>query len=284
MSAATVTNRDRFSFAVFLALSLHALLILGVSFSSDQNMPETISIDVTLSMSNDLIEPEEADFIAATNQQGSGSESEVMEMTTTSEADFHSNQFETVMAQPEPVLEQIESSDPLLTTETDMVEHAASEELDPTEAVDPLPAPQIDREKLIQEIASLEARIAEDQQALANMPRTKRINSVSTRSASEAAYLNMWRQKCERIGAINYPSGQLEGEVLILVSILSDGTLEEVRVLKSSGHRQLDQAALATVRQAAPFQPFNVEMRKSYDRLEFTRWWQFSKRRTRLTS
>ena len=94
----------------------------------------------------------------------------------------------------------------------------------------------------------------------------------------------MWRQKCERIGAINYPAGQLEGEVLILVSILSDGTLEEVRVLKSSGHRQLDQAALATVRQAAPFQPFNVEMRKSYDRLEFTRWWQFSKRRTRLTS
>ena len=284
MSAATVTSRDRFSFAVFLALSLHALLILGVSFSSDQNMPETISIDVTLSLSNDLVEPEEADFIAATNQQGSGTESEAMEMTTTSEADFHSNQFETVMAQPEPVPEQLESSDPLLTTEAEADQIAAQETLDPTEAIDPLPAPQIDREKLIQEIASLEARIAEDQQALANMPRTKRINSVSTRSASEAAYLNMWRQKCERIGAINYPAGQLEGEVLILVSILSDGTLEEVRVLKSSGHRQLDQAALATVRQAAPFQPFNVEMRKSYDRLEFTRWWQFSKRRTRLTS
>ena len=284
MSAATVTSRDRFSFAVFLALSLHALLILGVSFSSDQNMPETISIDVTLSLSNDLVEPEEADFMAATNQQGSGTESEAMEMTTTSEADFHSNQFETVMAQPEPVPEQLESSDPLLTTEAQADQIAAQETLDPTEAIDPLPAPQIDREKLIQEIASLEARIAEDQQALANMPRTKRINSVSTRSASEAAYLNMWRQKCERIGAINYPAGQLEGEVLILVSILSDGTLEEVRVLKSSGHRQLDQAALATVRQAAPFQPFNVEMRKSYDRLEFTRWWQFSKRRTRLTS
>ena len=284
MSAATVTNRDRFSFAVFLALSLHALLILGVSFSSDQNMPETISIDVTLSLSNDLVEPEEADFIAATNQQGSGTESEVMEMTTTSEADFHSNQFETVMAQPEPVPEELQTSDPLLTTDAQADDVAAEESLDPTEAIDPLPAPQIDREKLIQEIASLEARIAEDQQALANMPRTKRINSVSTRSASEAAYLNMWRQKCERIGSVNYPAGQLEGEVLILVSILSDGTLEEVRVLKSSGHRQLDQAALATVRQAAPFQPFNVEMRKSYDRLEFTRWWQFSKRRTRLTS
>ena len=284
MSAVSVTSRDRFSFAVFLALSLHALLILGVTFSSDQNMPETVSIDVTLSLSSDLVEPDDADFIAATNQQGSGTESEVMEMTTTSEADFQSNQFETVMAQPEPVPEEIETSDPLLTTDAEADLDAAKESIDPTEAIDPLPAPQIDREKLIQEIASLEARIAEDQQALANMPRTKRINSVSTRSASEAAYLNMWRQKCERIGAVNYPAGALEGEVLILVSILSDGTLEEVRVLKSSGHRALDQAALATVRQAAPFQPFNVEMRKSYDRLEFTRWWQFSKRRTRLTS
>ena len=63
----------------------------------------------------------------------------------------------------------------------------------------------------------------------------------------------------------------------MLVSILADGSLEEVRILKSSGHRQLDQAALATVRQAAPYQPFNVEMRKAYDRLEFTRTWQFTR-------
>ena len=63
-----------------------------------------------------------------------------------------------------------------------------------------------------------------------------------------------------------------------------DGSLQEVRVLKSSGHRQLDTAALATVRQAAPFQPFNVEMRKAYDRLEFTRWWQFTKLRSGLQS
>lgn len=284
MSAVSVTSRDRFSFAVFLALSLHALLILGVGFTSDQNMPETISIDVTLSMSSDLVAPEDADFIAATNQQGSGTESEVQEMTTTSEADFHSNEYETVLSQPVPIPEETASSDPLLTADADTIDQAPKEELDPTEAIDPLPAVQFDREKLIQEIASLEARIAADQQALANMPRTKRINSVSTRSASEAAYLNMWRQKCERIGAINYPAGQLEGEVLILVSILSDGTLEEVQILKSSGHRELDQAALATVRQAAPYQPFNLDMKKSYDRLEFTRWWQFSKRRSRLTS
>lgn len=279
-----VTAKDRFSFAIFLAISMHALVILGVGFSSDRNVSETISIDVTLSLSSDLIEPEEADFVAATNQQGSGTESQVLDMTTTSDSDFDSNQFQAVMSQPRPQPEQVISSDPRLTTSAEALEQAPKEDQQVTEAIEPQPALQFDRQKLIQEIASLEARIAEDQQALARLPRTKRISSVSTRSASEAAYLNMWREKCERIGAINYPAGKLEGEVLLLVSILADGTLEEVRILKTSGYRELDQAALATVRQASPFQPFNVEMRKSYDRLEFTRWWQFSKRRTRLTS
>ncbi len=284
MSTAIITPKDRFSFAIFLALSLHVLLILGVGFSSEPNMPETTSIDVTLSLANDLVEPDDADFIAATNQQGSGSEADASEMTTTEPAEFHNNQFEPVMSEPLPVPEEVDSSKPLLATET---EASSPLTVQDAEAAKPRKAPPkapLDRQRLIQEIASLEARIAEDQQALTRARRTKRINSVSTKSAAEAAYLNMWRQKCERIGTINYPPGKLEGEVRILVSILADGTLEDVRVLESSGYRDLDQAALMTVRQAAPFQPFNVDMRKSYDRLEFTRWWQFSKRRTRLAS
>jgi len=277
MSTASITSRDRFNFCLFLALTLHAALILGIGFSSEVNTADAVSIDVTLSVSNDRVAPEEADFIAATNQLGSGTEADIQEMTTTEQADFHSNQFNTVMSQPTPIPEVNEQSRDLLTTTADVADAANEDLRELTELLNVPATNQLDREKLIQEIASLEARIAQDRQALAKMPRTKRISSVTTRSAAEAAYLNMWRQKCERIGRANYPPGALEGEVLMLVSILADGTLEEVRVLKSSGHRQLDQAALATVRQAAPYQPFNVEMRKSYDRLEFTRTWQFTK-------
>ncbi len=277
MAAASITAKDRFSFSLFLAITAHAALILGVGFSSDLNTAETVSIDVTLSVANDVVEPEKADFIAATNQLGSGSESEVTEMTTTEQADFFSNEFQTVVSQAAPVPEITEQSIDMLTTEAASEERANDDLRELTELLEAPPTSQLDREKLVQEIASLEARIAQDQQALAKMPRTKRISSVTTRSASEAAYLNMWRQKCERIGRANYPAGGLEGEVLMLVSILADGTLEEVRILKSSGHNALDRAALATVRQAAPYQPFNVEMRKAYDRLEFTRTWQFTK-------
>ena len=79
MTTASVTSKDRFSFALFLALTLHAALILGVGFSSEINTAENISIDVTLSVANDVVEPEEADFIAATNQLGSGTETDILQ-------------------------------------------------------------------------------------------------------------------------------------------------------------------------------------------------------------
>ena len=281
--AVAITVKDRFNFALFLAVSLHALLILGISFSSEQNTVDVTSIDVTLALSRDLEAPEDADFIAATNQQGSGTESELLEMTTSETADFHSNQAQQTVSMPDPVVEETAESQAIITTSAEQDLAANLDNETPTEEL-LNPVTQYDREQLVDEIASLEARIAQERQALARMPRTKRINSASTRSASEAAYLDMWRQKCERIGAINYPAGQLEGQVLILVSILSDGSLEEVKVLRSSGHQELDRAALNTVRQAAPFQAFNNTMRKEYDRLEFTRWWQFSKVRPRLTA
>ncbi len=277
MSGTAVTSRDRFSFSLFLAVTLHAALILGIGFSTDLNTSENISIDVTLSVANDLVDPQDADFIAANSQLGSGTESEIEEMTTREDSDFHNNELSPVLSQAAPAMEVQQESEKILTTTADSDEAADTELQEITELLEAPASNQMNRERLVQEIASLEARIAQDQQALAKMPRTKRINTVTTRSAAEAAYLNMWREKCERIGRINYPAGSLEGEVLMLVSILADGSLEEVRVLKSSGHRELDHAALTTVRQAAPYQPFNVEMRKEYDRLEFTRTWQFTK-------
>ena len=87
----------------------------------------------------------------------------------------------------------------------------------------------------------------------------------------------MWRRKCERLGRVNYPQGNVQGELVMQVSIFSSGLLDYVRIVRSSGSSLLDQAALDTVRHAAPYQPFSTEMRKAYDRLEFTRTWQYSK-------
>ena len=67
-----------------------------------------------------------------------------------------------------------------------------------------------------------------------------------------------------------------------MVSITPDGALKEVRILDSSGHKVLDDAAIRIVRLAAPFAPFPEEMRQSTDILEIIRTWQF--RRNHYTS
>ena len=107
--------------------------------------------------------------------------------------------------------------------------------------------------------------------------RTKRLTSTSAKSPEEAAYLEMWRQKVERVGRANYPPGGLAGELLLLAVIRRDGSLLEARILESSRHPALDAAAIRTVRLAAPFSHFPTEMRKSYDELEIVRRWRYAR-------
>ena len=130
---------------------------------------------------------------------------------------------------------------------------------------------------LIEAVAKRDPNNSAARSIYASDSRTRNLTGYQHASSIESAYLAMWRRKCERIGNNNYPASGLEGELVMLVSLLSSGELEEVSILRSSGHVALDQAALATVKRAAPFQPFSVEMRKSYDRLTFTRAWQFSR-------
>lgn len=279
---AAITPRDRLSFTLFLAAALHAALILGVGFSSSVDLDSSPTIEITLAQFNDPEEPEDAEFAAQANQQGSGTEAELMEMTTDQEADFQDNVFQDVAAESLPAQEAalLEKRE-LLTTLVN------PEDATPTETETPLPPTETELtqnyEELAREIASLEARIARERQALAKAPRVKTLTSVSTKTADEAAYLNMWRQKVERIGNSNYPAG-VHGDLRMLVIIDWDGRLEDIRILKSSGQKTLDDAAMRIVRIASPFQPFPVEMRKKYDQLQIIRTWKFSQSGASLDS
>lgn len=281
-----ITTRDRLTFTLFAAASLHAALILGVSFDVDDISNPSPTIEVTLATHNDGEVPEDADFIADANQLGSGTESEVLEKTTIEESELQANEFQETVPDPaasvaETILEERE----LLATEEEMLDKVNIKEIDAQEEVDSLGlSTNRTVQNLAQEIASLEARIAKEQQELSKAPRVKRLTSVSTKSAAEAGYLNMWRRKVERIGNANYPGSTGGGEIRMLVVIRQDGTLKEVRILNSSGNRKLDNAALRIVRLAAPYQGFSVEMAKNYDQLEIIRTWQFSKGRNRLGS
>ncbi len=286
MATATITPKDRLSFTLFLAAALHAAIILGVGFSASLSMEQSPTIEVTLAQYSDPDAPEDADFIAQSNQLGSGTEAEILELTTTQDADFQDNQLQQVITDPLPAvapmtLEQRE----LLTAISSPDDSVTTQDETPLEAVEsPLLAANETYDTLAREIASLEARIALEQQALAKQPRIKRLTSVSTKTADEAAYLNMWRRKVERIGNANYPDSGVFGDLRMLVVLNYDGQLRDIRILQSSGYKVLDEAALRIVRIAAPFQDFPVEMRKKYDQLEIIRTWKFSISGTTLGS
>ena len=113
--------------------------------------------------------------------------------------------------------------------------------------------------------------------------RVRRVTGVSPATPQLSYYFEAWRRKVERVGNLNYPdaarSRNLYGSLRLLVAIAPDGALHDVRVLESSGHRILDDAALRIVRLAAPFAPFPPEMRRNTDVLEIVRTWQFRKSR-----
>lgn len=109
--------------------------------------------------------------------------------------------------------------------------------------------------------------------------RVRRLLAGAATTPEFAYYLEAWRRKVERIGNLNYPhearSRGLSGSLRLLVTITADGALRDVRVLETSGHRMLDEAAVHIVRLAAPYAPFSPKMRASTDLLEIERMWHF---------
>jgi len=281
MSATVVTSSDRLSFTLFLALLLHAVVILGVTFSpsDDENLSKTL--EVTLANYKSDKAPKEADYIAQANQEGSGTLDEARMLTTDVEADFDSNAINEASPEQQQASapKKPQGQNQIVTTTAESKKQVRTEQ---NEAVFQLDLPDGPQKSLLQrslEMASLEAKLDTQRQTYARKPRIQRLTAASTMKASDAYYVNSWRRKIEQMGALNYPH---EAEscfdncrLRLLVAINPDGTIRELTILESSGRKVLDDAALRIVRLSAPFAPFTEEMRKDVDVLEIIRTWQF---------
>ena len=129
------------------------------------------------------------------------------------------------------------------------------------------------------EMDRLEAQIAKQQDEYQKRPK-RRFIGARTKEASDALYLEAWRQKVERIGNMNYPAAakdqKIYGQLQMTVSIRADGSVESVEINKSSGSKVLDEAAKSIVNLAAPYARFSEEMKKTTDILGITRTWSFT--------
>jgi len=277
-----ISPADRLGLTLFFAGAFHALVILGISFDMEKLLPRDIplSMEITLVHSKSEESPEKADYLAQASQKGGGNVKEKMRPSSPaanprpSEEKGDAEQSLPMMAPPPQPMSEPNK----LMTATVESQHKVDEpeqSLQPPTPEAPSAAELMSRSR---EIARLSAEIRQKQQAYAQMPREKYI-TANTRESLYAAYQDAWRQKVERIGNLNYPDQakrlNLSGSLLLDVAINPDGSLKNIRVERSSGHKALDDGAIRIVRMAAPFAPLPAEIRKEVDVLHITRIWQF---------
>ncbi len=283
-NAATITAVDRLGLTLFVAISMHAVGILGIGFTLEKpkKLPpadRTLEIVVVHNKSS-LKTPEKADFLAQHSQEGGGTKEKAERPTTDS---------------LQPITKQANKPNQVNTPATPPAEPVASKKKKQVSTKakaekKTLDAPNKPKRKLRtlntaqllastnQEISRLTAELDRKTKAYAKRPRRKFV-SASTKEYKYSNYLDAWRRKVERIGNINYPDEarrkKLYGNLVLLVALRPDGTIFEIKVRRSSGHKILDDAAIRIVRLAAPYAPFPSEIRKETDILDITRTWQF---------
>jgi protein TonB len=281
--AVQVSDVDRFSFTLFMALAIHGVIVLGITFAPETPPPSAQTMEITLSRFVDEKAPEKADFLAPTNQQGSGTEEQAKELTSPQPVEL--NQTEVVQVQPEPQAQpepQPVQQQAVVSTKAPGARQVAEPEIraEPVKELPTKPRPNLLQRSL--EIASLEARLDAQQQAYSRKPRVLRVTAASTLQSSNAWYVQNWVSKVTRVGNMNYPAearnSGLYGDLRLLVTLRKDGSLKEVLVVQSSGSTLLDDAAIRIVRLAAPYPPFPEEMSRNVDELEIIRTWSFQQR------
>ncbi|NIS09080.1 MAG: energy transducer TonB, partial [Candidatus Dadabacteria bacterium] len=96
-----------------------------------------------------------------------------------------------------------------------------------------------------------------DFKGLRNLPKEDTVDWNTT----EYKYLSYFLKLKRQIeGVWNYPKASKlkgeQGELLLIFTISSNGQLEDVKLLETSGFPRLDNEALRAIRVAAPYVPF----------------------------
>ena len=249
-----ISPADRLSVTVFFSVLAHVILILGVTFASEV-VPErrVETLDVVLVPQRPEERPDQPDYLAQVSQDGGGAGNREVRPVAPPQAPM----IRPPAAGDDPQVGQVARPGDL----------NSAREIG-TDA----------RVSRSQEIAALIAEIDRRLEAYPRLPRRKWISS-RTREHRFAAYMDAWRRRVERIGNLNYPQEAqrrgLSGNLLLDVAINPDGTVEDIVLRRSSGHRVLDDAAIRIVKLASPFARFPGDVAQDVDILHIERTWVF---------
>lgn len=276
--AAASLGAERFVLTLIFSGIVHGVVLLGVGFTAPAGTPTTPTLDVILVSTATQDAPDQADYLANANQKGGGDLEEKARPTAIANApvqkpDPGNSDATRAIGTPEP---EPERKVPVLASRASN-EHRVPVENTTLRPDQPLPTSD-ELTRLEQEQAQLAAEIDDANRAYAKRPRRKFI-SAQTQEYAYAAYMRAWVARVERLGNLNYPpearERQIHGELLLTVAMNRDGTVESIDVVRSSGQKVLDDAAVQIVRMSAPFNELPPSSDDRVDILHITRTWQF---------
>ncbi|MGA9851524.1 MAG: TonB family protein [Gammaproteobacteria bacterium] len=289
--APDIRSRDRLVTTLFFAVLIHAIIILGITFTPGKSGGGS-TLEVTLVQTRSVLPPAEADYIANANQQGEGNTKKLVRPQSPLSmpsavnnpglpdgADLVSNPGRGQGTRDDKGLNYAATDQNAVVTtraDTDQLANARS-----------APAPNSPSARVL--VAHLltegdDALMPTDDpvqlpQASSPTPREAFV-SVNARASRYAEYLDAWRRKVEHIGNLNFPpqirAEHLSGSLALEVALNADGNIRDLILRQPSRYPLLDQSAIRIVKLAAPFAPFPDSFRKDTDVLRFVYVWRFN--------
>ncbi len=265
-----VSPADRLSVTAFFAVLAHLIVILGVTFAhEDRPKRHAPTLDVVLVAPSAAAVPDRPDYLAQANRDDSDDGAERVRPEAPPPAPPAAREPAVAAAEPRSV-DPASAPAPMTAT---IVEDGPADIPSPERDIGA--APTVSRSEAI---AALSAEL---ERKLRRYPERLRRKWISARTREDrfAAYMDTWRRQVERVGNLNYPDEAvqrgLSGSLLLEVALNPDGTVEDIVLRRSSGRPILDDAAVRTVRLAAPFARFPQSIADEVDVLHIERTWIF---------
>lgn len=278
--APTSSPADRLTTTLFLVALFHGIVIIGVSFTALTRPPvrsaPTLEVLLLASGSGDNAGNPEAQYLAQRTQAGAGTTTERVRAASPESSMFPAaiegsaqgtgvEYAEAVAGSPAREVLSSRSERTTMSLQSGRDQPARDSET-PIALVPTPPSPVI-------------ASAADETLRLRGAANRELEIRADTRESALAPYLDSWKRKVERLGTLNYPRDsrrrRMSGSPVVAVTIRADGTLRDISIQRSSGHREVDQAALNILKLASPFDPFPAALRQKYDQLRFAYEWQF---------
>jgi protein TonB len=275
-----LNQSDRLGLVLLISITLHlAALLVNFKMPEMKKSGMATSLEVVLVNSKSSSRPLKADALAQANLDGGGN-TDAERQAKSPLPVLDRPQQESEAAQKRQQVSQLEQQARLLMTQVKATQYVEPipAKFKPSEAPAEKSGSELAMKSL--EAARLEAQIARDWEAYQKKPKRNFVGA-RTQEYRFARYAEDWRVKVEKVGNLNYPEEakrqKIYGSLQLIVNIKSDGSVERVEIKRSSGHKELDEAAIRIVNLAAPYAAFPEDIRKDTDILGIVRTWTFTR-------